>query len=299
MGSAFEFKIVADITDEEADAALELGVKMIQEVESIISSWNPSSEVSLLNRKAGLDTVQVSSLLYELIKRSIHISKITQGAFDISFSPNVESKWRFEGQTEDVTYLDTAFGKHTGNYSDIILLEGNKVFLKRKGMRIGFGAIGKGFVADLVKKEFLKSGITSGVVNASGDLTAWGENENGQSWNIGVLNPSDKRDILLSIPITEQAIATSGDYEKYFIVDGRRYAHIIDPKTGKPTTGIQSATVISNSAELSDALATSVFVLGVEVALDLINQFPHLECVIVSDDEKVHFSSGLEIYNKQ
>jgi thiamine biosynthesis lipoprotein len=163
------------------------------------------------------------------------------------------------------------------------------VFLKNPGMRIGFGGIGKGYAADRGKKILLDLGITDGVVNASGDLVVWGNQVNGNPWTIGIADPDTKMPFS-SLPLREMAIATSGDYEKFAIIDGKRYSHTIDPRTGYPVTGIKSVSVISPIAELSDALATPVTVMGIHAGLDMINQIKGVACIII-DDRKTVFTS--------
>jgi thiamine biosynthesis lipoprotein len=163
-------------------------------------------------------------------------------------------------------------------------------------MKIGFGAIGKGYAAERVKKLMLSKGVLSGVINASGDLTTWGRRVNGETWNIGIPNPENKDEIILWLPLDEKAIATSGDYEKYFTSDGKRYSHIINPVTGIPVVGSRSVSVVSDNAELSDALATAVAVMGLDVCLNLINQLSGVECIFIDNNGKLHFSNGLKPY---
>ena len=162
-------------------------------------------------------------------------------------------------------------------------------------MRISFAAIGKGYAADRVKSLLVNKGIQSGVINASGDLTAWGRNEDGSPWKVGIADPNDPTKIVLWIPIENASVATSGDYEQYFMRDGIRYSHTIDPKTGHPVTGIKSVTIVSPSAELSDALATAVFVMGKDVGMNFIEQLPHTHAVIIDEKNKISTSSKLNI----
>ncbi|MCG7858934.1 FAD:protein FMN transferase, partial [Flavihumibacter sediminis] len=146
------------------------------------------------------------------------------------------------------------------------------VFLKEKGMRIGFGGIGKGYAADRAKEVLVKEGVTSGIVNASGDLTTWGKQENGEPWTIGIADPNAASHLFSYINITDMSVATSGNYEKFVEINGKRYSHTIDPRTGMPVSGIKSVTIISPFAELSDVLATPVMIMGTEIGLDMLNQ---------------------------
>ena len=165
-------------------------------------------------------------------------------------------------------------------------------------MKIGFGAIGKGYAAQKAKEKMFALGIKSGVVNAAGDLIAWGVDIDGKTFRVGIADPKEKGKVLLRLNVKNTSVVTSGDYERFVMFDGVRYAHIIDPRTGYPTTGIKSVTIVSNNPELADALSTSVFVLGVEKGIYLINQLDGVECLIVTDDDKLVTSDRLEINNK-
>ena len=140
----------------------------------------------------------------------------------------------------------------------------------------------------------LARGVQGGVVNASGDLTTWGTRSNGEPWRVGIPDPIQQETIIMWLPLNNKAIATSGDAEKYFMCNGQRYSHIINPKTGLPVIGARSVSVISESGELSDALATAVSVLGIEIGLDLINQIDDVECIFIDNNSKLHFSNGLQ-----
>ena len=156
------------------------------------------------------------------------------------------------------------------NYKNVIVDEKKStVFLKEKGMRIGFGGIGKGYAAEKAKVVLQQMGIESGIVNAAGDLTAWGFQPNGKPWTIGIADPDTRHHPFSSLNITNMAVATSGNYEKYVVIDGKKYSHTIDPKTGLPVSGIKSVTIIAPNAELADALATPVMVMGIKAGLHL------------------------------
>ena len=169
------------------------------------------------------------------------------------------------------------------------------VFLKLEGMKIGFGAIGKGYAADKAKSLLISKGVPSGIINASGDMNTWGKQPNGNEWKVAITNPMDKNKVFALLPITNGAVVTSGNYEKYVNFNGKRYTHIIDPRTGYPSTGIISVTVFAPKAELADALATSVFVMGKEAGLDRINQLPKIECIIIDDKGNITKSKNIEI----
>ncbi|MFM6982832.1 MAG: FAD:protein FMN transferase, partial [Chitinophagaceae bacterium] len=181
--------------------------------------------------------------------------------------------------------------KLTG-YKKIQLSHHNSVFLPEPGMSISFAAIGKGYAADQVKKLWKGMGLENGVISAAGDLCTLGHNASGNVWKIGVANPLNSAENIAWIPISDAAIATSGDYEQYFMFNHERYSHTINPVNGKPCKSLRSVSVISPSAELSDALATAVYVLGIENGLFLINQLPGTHTLIVDEFNKVHLSEN-------
>ena len=162
-------------------------------------------------------------------------------------------------------------------------------------MKIGFGAIGKGYAADRAKELLIKNGVQAGIVNASGDMTTWGKQPGGEEWKVAITNPLDKNKAFAILPITDGAVVTSGNYEKFVTFGGKRYSHIIDPRTGYPASGILSVTVFAPRAELADALATSVFVMGKEVGLDRIGQMSGIACIIIDEDGQLFSSHNIKI----
>ena len=162
-------------------------------------------------------------------------------------------------------------------------------------MKIGFGAIGKGYAADKAKKLLMSKGVVAGIINASGDMNTWGKQTNGEPWKVAITNPLDKNKAFALLPITNGAVVTSGNYEKFVVFNGVRYSHIIDPRTGYPATGIISATVFAPKAEMADALATSIFVMGKEIGLNRINQIPNVECIIIDEKGQIITSNNITI----
>ena len=162
-------------------------------------------------------------------------------------------------------------------------------------MKLGLGGIGQGYIADKVKDKLLANGCKSGIVNVSGDINAWGKQSNQKPWTVGIVNPMNKNKVFATFPLENSSVETSGNYEKYVLFNGIRYSHIIDPRTGYPATGIVSVSVFSKQTEIADALATGIFVLGVEVGLNLVNQLKGIECIIVDDKGKIHSSKGIDI----
>jgi thiamine biosynthesis lipoprotein len=296
MGSRFEIGAVSD-SNSLAWKGIKAAIQEITRIEKLISSWDVSSETSEINRNAGIKPVPVSRELYDLVYRCKKVSELTDGGFDISFAA-VDHIWKFDRSVQQLPTAEiVASSVSRVNYKNIILdrNEGT-VFLKKKGMKIGFGAIGKGYAANRAKEVMKKVGISSGVVNAGGDLTAWGKQEDGSQWKIGIADPKNKSQILAWLTIEDMSVVTSGDYEKYFISGGIRYSHIINPKTGYPVTGIKSVTIVCPDAELADAIATGVFVMGDKRGLELIDQLNGIECLIINAQDEITTSKNLQLH---
>ena len=294
MGSDFELIVVAE-DEETGNILLNEGVAEIQRLENLLTEFKENSQTSLLNKNAGIQGVKVDDEVYHLIKRSINISSITQGAFDITAGA-LKSLYNFKNkQTAFPSQVAIQEKMNTVGYKHILLQENNSVYLEKQGMHIGFGAIGKGYAADKVKTLWKSKGVKSGVINASGDLTAWGLQPDNKPWKIGIADPMDINKILLWLPVDNASVATSGNYEQYFELNGIRYSHNIDPRTGIPARFIKSVTIISISAELSDALATAVTIMGKEVGMHFINQLPNVHCIIIDNDNRIHQSKNIDI----
>jgi len=296
MGNHFEISAVAEDEDW-ANLRINAAIHEIKRIEKLLTTYDEHSETNLINRNAGIEAVEVCDETFQLIKRSIRISSITQGAFDISYGSIDKSLWNFDTNMKALPDKETAKAMvRLINYRNIILEEEKKtVFLKEKGMRIGFGGIGKGYAAEMAKKVMQEMGVESGIVNASGDLTAWGFQPNGEEWTIGIANPNIKDQVFSYMKITGLAVATSGNYEKFILVDGKKYSHTINPRTGLPVTGIKSVTVITKNAEIADAMATPVTIMGVQAGLDMINQIKDIEVIIIDDDNKMFTSNNIRI----
>ncbi|BDD07844.1 FAD:protein FMN transferase [Fulvitalea axinellae] len=295
MGGRFSITIMAN-DSAEAGKYLDLAITEIKRVEALISSWDKKSQTSEINRNAGLKPVKVDRELFKLIERSISLSKLTDGAFDISFA-SAGKLWRFDGSMKKLpTEAEIRKSVVTVDYRNIVLDKtASTVFLKTKGMKIGFGAVGKGYVADRVRSMLISEGVGAGIIDASGDLRVWGTRPDGEEWKIAITDPADKRKTLAVLPISSGAVVTSGNYEKFAKIDGKRYAHIIDPRTGWPARGLVSVTVFAPSAEIADALATSIFVMGTEAGLNRIDQMPSTECLIIDESGAVFTSKNIKI----
>ena len=298
MGSDFEITVVAK-TQLEADKQIAIAIGEISRIEALISSWKPTSETSNINKNAGASPVQVSEELFSLIQRALQISNLTDGAFDISYA-SMDKLWKYDGSMTQIPSKE-AIKKSVAKvgYQDIVVDPQNStVFLKNKGMKIGFGAIGKGYAADKAKKLLISNGVSGGIINASGDINSWGSKPSGSSWQVAITNPLNKNKAFAMLPIKD-AVVTSGNYQKYVTFNSRRYSHIIDPRTGYPSQGIISVTVFAPKAELADALATSVFVMGVETGIDRINQLKAVECIIITDTGSIITSNNLTLNTQE
>ena len=296
MGNIFTITVVSE-NAVFAEENFKVAIAEIQRIETILTTYHPESQTNKINDNAGIQPVKVDEEVFNLIQRSVHISKITQGAFDLSYGSIDKSLWNFDKTMTQLPSSATALKMvYLINYNNIILdAENQTVFLKEKGMRIGFGGIGKGYAAEMAKKVLLKNNVKSGIINASGDLTAWGNQANGRPWTIGIANPDLPANAFSYLEISEKAIATSGNYEKYVLINGKKYSHTIDPKTGLPISGIKSVTVISNNAEFADAMATPIAVMGIEKGLFLVNQIPNLHCIIIDDYNKIYTSKNINL----
>lgn len=296
MGNRFEITVEAK-TATETDFFLKKAVEEIARIEAMLSTYQETSETNLINKNAGLKPVKVSDEVFSLIKRSKKISEITDGTFDITYGSIDQRFWNFD--TEMTELPDEVLARKSIaliDYRNIILnTEEKTVFLKNKGMRIGFGGIGKGYAAEKTKNLLKNLGVKAGIINASGDLSCWGIPENGKPWTIGIAHPDFAELPFSTLEVTDLSVATSGDYEKFVMIDGKRYSHTINPKTGFPVHGIKSVTVISPNAEISDALATPITILGTEKGLALINQLKDIECIIIDDDNKFYYSEKIKI----
>lgn len=296
MGNRFEITVEA-LSEVETDYFLKMAVDEISRIETLLSTYKPHSETNLINEKAGIAPVVVSKETFALIARSKKISEITQGAFDITYGSLDKRFWNFD--TQMTTLPDREFAQKSIaliNYKNIELNPSeNSVFLKNKGMRIGFGGIGKGYAAESAKNLLKKNGVKAGIINASGDLSCWGIPENGKPWTIGIAHPDFSNLHFSTLEVTDLAVATSGNYEKFVMIDGKKYSHTIDPKTGFPIHGIKSVTVISPNAEISDAFATPISIMGINAGLSLINQMKEIDCIIIDDDNNMHHSNNINI----
>ena len=296
MGNRFELSVV---WPDEAEAAqhMETAVEEIRRIEALLTTYNEESQTALINRHAGIRPVPVDREVFDLIQRSKRISHLTQGAFDITYGSIDKSLWNFDQHMTALPDAETARKSvRLINYRNVVLNEEDcTVFLKEQGMRIGFGGIGKGYAAERAKMILKQRGVQNGIVNAAGDLTVWGRQPDGKPWTIGIANPNEITQAFSYLELAEGAVATSGNYEKFIVVDSKKYSHTINPRTGLPVRGVKSVTVISPNAEIADAMATPVMIMGIEVGVDLINQIKGLACIVIDDNDKLYTSKNINL----
>jgi thiamine biosynthesis lipoprotein len=295
MGGRFDITIVAkdSLT---AEHNIDTVIAEIARIENLISDWKATSQVSAVNFNAGIKPVKVDREVFNLTQRAIHLSKITNGAFDISFAA-MDKIWKFDGSMTAMPSAE-AIKRSVAKvgYRNIILDSANcTLFLRYKGMKIGFGALGEGYAGDRCRDMMLARGIMAGIVNGSGDMSTWGKQPDGSDWSVGVTNPFREDTIFAVVPLHRGAIVTSGSYEKFVKFNGKRYAHIINPKTGYPATGLCSVTVLGPSAETANGFSTSMMVLGKDAALKFIKQYKQYSYVIITDKGQILASHDIGI----
>lgn len=295
MGGRFDITIVAK-DSVSAEQNIDTVIAEITRIENLISDWKTTSQVSEVNQNAGIRPVKVDREVFELTQRAIRFSEITHGAFDISFAA-MDKIWKFDGSMTEMPSAE-AIKKSVEKvgYKNIILDSvQSTIFLKMKGMKIGFGALGEGYATDKCRDMMLAKGIQAGIINGSGDMSTWGTQPNGKAWSIGITNPFDAEKLIAVVPIHNGSVTTSGSYEKFVVFNGQRYSHIINPATGYPATGLCSVTVFGPDAETANGLSTSLMVLGKTAGLILLNKYPDYSCIMISDDGKVVKSKNFRI----
>ncbi|MFC4740168.1 FAD:protein FMN transferase [Flavobacterium ponti] len=295
LGSPFDITVVAKDSIE-GNIYTEDAIAEVKRIENLISDWIPTSQISMVNINAGIQPVKVDLEVYSLVERAIRISKLTDGAFDISYA-SMDKIWKFDGSMKKMpTAEEIKKSVAKVGYKNIILnAKDTTIFLKNKGMKLGLGGIGQGYIADKIKELLQSKGCVAGIVNVSGDISTWGKQIDGKLWTIGIINPMNKNKVFATFPLEDTAVETSGSYEKFVTFDGKRYSHIIDPRTGYPASGIVSISVFAKQTELADALATGIFVMGVEVGLDFVNQINGIDCIIVDDKGVIHASKNIDL----
>jgi thiamine biosynthesis lipoprotein len=291
MGTAIRVELWAD-DEATGEAAIAAVMAEMHRIDRAMSPYKPESELSRINREAAERPVPISQEMFDILSRSIEFSKISGGTFDITFSSvGYLYDYRRHIKPTDKEIEQALPGIDYRH----IQLDARKrtVRFARPGVRIDLGGIGKGHAVDNGIALLKKRGITQAIVTAGGDSRVLGD-RGGRPWMVGIRDPRRKDNMVAVIPLINSAISTSGDYERYFEVDGERYHHILNPKTGRSATGVHSVSVIGPDATTTDGLTKPVFILGPEKGLRLIESIPGIDAVIIDADGKMFYSSGLQ-----
>ena len=291
MGTLVEISVYEKDKDL-AQLAIQNAFDEIQRMEKLMSTHIPTSEISQINQSAGLRTVSVSPEVLEVIRRALYWAEQTDGALDVSIGP-VHELWDFDGDHPALPDKNTLAQELLKVDYRKIQIESQTVFLMDKGMRLHLGAIAKGYAVDQAINILQDSNIRHALINAGGDLKTLGKRPDQTAWKIGLQHPRRPESILASFSLTEKAVATSGDYQKYFDHEGIRYHHILNPKTGYPVTGVMSATVVAKTVMDADSLSTALFVMGAKKGLAFIDSLKDAEGLIMNQDKSPHLSQGM------
>jgi len=261
-------------------------------IDRLMSTYKDDSEISRINRLAANTPVQVGEELSQLIQRSLDISILTLGAFDITYD-SVGQHYDFRSRRRpDSMTVESERGNIDYRFVELDKAAGTIAFAQQ-GVRINLGGIAKGYVVERGVDILRRHGVENAIVTAGGDSRLLGDRR-GRPWMVGIRDPRNDGQVAISVPLVDEAISTSGDYERYFDEDGIRYHHIIQPRTGQPASGVQSATVIGPDAVITDALSTSVFVMGVKDGLTLIATLPDYDSIVIDSESRVYYSDGLQ-----
>ncbi|OBS11555.1 thiamine biosynthesis protein ApbE [Elizabethkingia miricola] len=287
MGSRFQITLV-DKDSISAERNIDKAIAEITRIENLISEWRPETQISQVNQNAGIKPIKVDKEVFDLTKKGLYFSKLTDGAFDISIVA-MDKIWKFDDSMNELP-SEQAIKESVRNvgYQNIILDSTNStIFLKNPGMKIGFGSIGKGYAADKTRDLMKSMGVKAGIIDASGDISTWGNQPDGKPWAIGINNPFNDHKMAAILYFKENAVTTSGSYEKYAEIHGKRYSHIMNPKTGYPSTGLTSVTITGPNATMANGFSTSVMVLGEKDGLKLLKPFPEYHYLLITDKGKI------------
>ena len=274
-----------------AARAMDAVIAEMRRTDELMSTYKPQSQLSAVNAHAFERPVQVDPEIIEVVSRSFEFSRLSNGAFDVTYaSVGYLYDYREHRRPSDEQVAAALPGV---DYRQVqVDRERNAIRFLRPGMRIDLGGIAKGYAVDRCIELLRGLGIEHAMVNAGGDTRLLGDRR-GKPWIVGIRDPRAEGRMVTRLPLEDEAISTSGDYERYFEEDGVRYHHILVPGTGQSAGGIRSATIIGPDATLTDGLSTTVFVLGVERGMELVSRLPEVEAVIVDEDGRIYYSDGL------
>ncbi len=293
MGTLVKITAVAR-SESVAQAAATAGFAEIRRLEELLSTWIPTSELSRVNAAAGILPVHVSPETLAVVQRAIQVAEMTDGGFNIAIGPAVDA-WRVtEGQRIPTEAELDALRPLVDLMSVHANMRERTIFLAKTGMRIDVGGIGKGYAADQAVEALRKAGAIAGIVALSGDIKTFGRLPDGKMFPVGIQHPRQDGGVLAWIDLQDEAISTAGDYERFFERNGVRYHHILDPRTLQPARSCQAVTVIAREGVWADGLDTGIFVMGPERGMELVEQLPDVEAIIVDAGGRLLVSSGLK-----
>ncbi len=292
LGTAVEIQALGG---PQAEGAIAQAFAEISRIQEKMAWQNPQSNISRINRSAGVGPVNIDPEMFGFLERAVSLCDKTQGAFNIAVGP-LSRLWNFDGETWFVPTAEE-IGRRLAwtDYKKILLDDSNRsVYLPLTGMSLDLGGIAKGYAVDRAVEVLKSAGITSGIVNAGGDMRLFGPKPGEKFWHIGIQHPRRTDEVLATFRVTDRAVVTSGDSERFFIKDGGRYHHILDPSTGYPAMGCRSVTVVADTAFLADAMATAVFVYGSHKGAEFLTSRKDLEGMIVASDGKTFITPGMK-----
>ena len=296
MGSHFTFTVVA-ADDSAGQRALRAGLGEVRRIDRLMSFWDSTSEVVRINRAAGRQPVAVSPETFDLIARTLRLSKLSDGAFDITFA-SADKLYKFDRLAHPALPDSAAIRASVGRIGwQKIQLDAAKhtVFLPDKGMRINLAGILQGYGLRRARQVLDKMDITGGLLNGSGDIYCWGRQADGSLWRVAIGDPDHPNSVAAWVDVTDMAVVTAGNYEQYFTVGGQVYGHILNPHTGYPSIGLRSVTILCPDVELADGLDEVVFVKGPTAGLDFINKLKGVDCTLITDDNRTLASRGMTL----
>jgi thiamine biosynthesis lipoprotein len=288
MGTVWNIEVVDHGRPVQARAAIEKAYTELERIDALMSEWKPESPISQVNGAAGKHAVEVPAELREMLERSIRYSVVTEGTFDVTWH-GMAHIWHFDDAFQPPTRAAVEAARKYVNYRAIQIL-GNRVFLPA-GMSIGLGGMAKGYAVDRAAEVLTNAGFPDSLVDGGGDVMVSGTRL-GEPWRLGIQDPRRPRGALLGmLRLSNCALVTSGDYERFRIVEGVRYHHIIDPRTGYPASASIAVSVISRTAEAGVVLEKGVFILGPDRGLELARR-QGLETLLIDAEGKRHFTPG-------
>ncbi len=286
---------VATTSEETAKSAIDAAYQELDRLGILLNFYADDSELSAVNRNAGITPMIVSPDTLEIIKAAVFAGEQTNGGFDVTIGPIVKL-WNFKDKTMPTKDQVAEKSAHVGFENIVINEAASTVFLKKAGVKIDLGGIIKGFAADKAVEILKKYGIEDGIVAVAGDIITFGTQLNGRPWHIGIQNPRQEGNddaLLATIDLKDKGISTSGDYQRFFIIDGVRYHHLLNPKTGFPESRCRSVTIIAEKAVLTDAFATGIFVMGPDEGLKVLERLG-MDGIIVDSNGNVLLTEGIK-----